>query len=120
MTAVDSLIKTNPSSYSNIYLIDKYYVQDSLPDYNHIDQLIKGLSGIIKDTPYIIELQNKLSEKKELTEHRYVSNISCTDKKGKTVNWNSVKGKYVLLDFWASWNKESIATQDSLVSVQKA
>ena len=105
---------------NNIYLIDKYYVQDSLPDYNHIDQLIKGLSGIIKDTPYIIELQNKLSEKKELTEHRYVSNISCTDKKGKTVNWNSVKGKYVLLDFWASWNKESIATQDSLVSVQKA
>ena len=42
-------------------------------------------------------------EKKELTEHRYVSNISCTDKKGKTVNWNSVKGKYVLLDFWAPW-----------------
>ena len=103
MAAVDSLIKTNPHSYSNIYLIDKYYVQDSLPDYNHIDQLIKGLSGIIKDTPYIIDLQNKLSEKKELTDHRYVSNISCTDKKGKTVNWNSVKGKYVLLDFWASW-----------------
>lgn len=120
MAAVDSLIKTNPHSYSNIYLIDKYYVQDSLPDYNHIDQLIKGLSGIIKDTPYIIDLQNKLSEKKELTDHRYVSNISCTDKKGKTINWNSVKGKYVLLDFWASWNKESIATQDSLVPVQKA
>lgn len=119
MAAVDSLIKTNPHSYSNIYLIDKYYVQDSLPDYNHIDQLIKGLSGIIKDTPYIIDLQNKLSEKKELTDHRYVSNISCTDREGKTINWNSVKGKYVLLDFWASWNKESIATQDSLVPVQK-
>ena len=120
MAAVDSLIKTNPHSYSNIYLIDKYYVQDSLPDYNHIDQLIKGLSGIIKDTPYIIDLQNKLSEKNELTDHRYVSNISCTDREGKTINWNSVKGKYVLLDFWASWNKESIATQDSLVPVQKA
>lgn len=120
MAAVDSLIKTNPHSYSNIYLIDKYYVQDSLPDYNHIDQLIKGLSGIIKDTPYIIDLQNKLSEKKELTDHRYVSNISCTNREGKTINWNSVKGKYVLLDFWASWNKESIATQDSLVPIQKA
>lgn len=97
MAAVDSLIKTNPHSYSNIYLIDKYYVQDSLPDYNHIDQLIKGLSGIIKDTPYIIDLQNKLSEKKELTDHRYVSNISCTDRKGKTINWNSVKGN---MSFW--------------------
>ena len=49
-----------------------------------------------------------------------LDHISCTDREGKTINWNSVKGKYVLLDFWASWNKESIATQDSLVPVQKA
>ena len=118
--AVDSLIKAHPQSYTNIYLIDKYYVQDSLPDYSHIDQLIKGLSGVIKDTPYMIDLQNKLSEQKELADHRYIPNISCTDRNGKTVSWNSVKGKYVLLDFWASWNKESIAAQDSLVSVQKA
>ena len=50
--------------------------------YNHIDQLIKGLSGIIKDTPYIIELQNKLSEKKELTEplsgQKHVKGIMAT------------------------------------------
>lgn len=120
MTAVDSLIKANPHSYTNIYLIDKYYVQDSLPDYNHIDQLVKGLSGIIKDTPYFIDLQNKLSEKTELTDSHYISNISCTDKDGKTINWNRVKNKYILLDFWASWDKESVSAQDSLAPVQKA
>lgn len=120
MTAVDSLIKTYPQSYTNLYLIDKYYVQDSLPDYAHIDQLVKGLSGVLKDTPYIIGLQNELKEKAELTDGRLISNISCTDKDGRTLNWNSLKGKYVLLDFWASWNKESIIAQDSLVSVQKA
>lgn len=120
MVAVDSMIKVNPHSYTNIYLIDKYYVQDSLPDYKHIDQLIKGLSGVIKDTPYMIDLQNKLSEKTDLADNRYISNISCTDKNGKTVNWSSVKNKYVLLDFWASWNKESVIAQDSLAPVQKA
>ncbi len=120
MVAVDSMIKANPHSYTNIYLIDKYYVQDSLPDYKHIDQLIKGVSGVIKDTPYMIDLQNKLSEKTDLADNRYISNISCTDKNGKTVNWSSVKNKYVLLDFWASWNKESVTAQDSLVPVQKA
>lgn len=108
MIVVDLLIKINLSLYSNIYLIDKYYVQDLFFDYNYIDQLIKGLSGIIKDIFYIIEFQNKLSEKKELIEYCYVFNILCMDKKGKIVNWNSVKGKYVFLDFWVSWNKESI------------
>lgn len=120
MNAVDSLIKANPHSYTNIYLIDKYYVQDTLPDYEQIDQLVKGLSGIIKDTPYIIDLQNKLAEKSNLTENRSISSISCKDKNGKTVSWNSVKNKYILLDFWASWNKESVTAQDSLASVQKA
>ena len=28
--------------------------------------------------------------------------------------------KYILLDFWASWDKASMAAQDSLVNVQKA
>ena len=120
LVTVDSMIKANPHSYTNIYLIDKYYVQDSLPDYKHIDQLIKGLSGVIKDTPYMIDLQNKLSEKTDLADNRYISNISCTDKNGKTINWSSVKNKYVLLNFWASWNKESVTAQDSLVPVQKA
>lgn len=68
----------------------------------------------------MIELQNKLSEKTDLADNRYISNISCTDKNGKTINWSSVKNKYVLLDFWASWNKESVTAQDSLVPVQKA
>ena len=120
LAAVDSLIKANPHSYTNIYLIDKYYVQDSLPDYDHIDQLIKGMSGMIKDTPYIIDLQNELNKKNESSDNRYISNLSCTDKNGKTINWSSVKENYVLLDFWASWNKESIIAQDSLVPVQKA
>lgn len=118
--AVNALIKENPYSYANIYLIDKYYVQDSLPDYTEIGELIKGLSGSIKDTPYMIDLQAKLDERSKLSSSRMVNNISCQDKNGKLVLWSDLKDKYVLLDFWASWNKESVMAQDSLVPVQKA
>ena len=118
--AVDSLIKADPHSYTNLYLIDTYYVRDTLPDYEKIGQLIKGLSGVIKDTPYIIDLQNKLDDIPDPASRRSVSSISCTDANGKTVSWNQLKNNYVLLDFWASWNRESVIAQDSLVPVQKA
>ena len=65
------------------------------------------------------DLQAKLKEKNELN-RQSLNTISCTDKNGKSIGWKEMKDKYVLLDFWASWNKESIAAQDSLVSVQKA
>lgn len=120
LAAVDSFIKANPHSYTNIYLIDKYYVQDTLPDYKKIDELVKGLGGAIKDTPYMVDLQNKLDEKTKTLENRSVSTISCTDPKGKTISWNNVKDRYILLNFWASWNKESVMAQDSLATIQKA
>ena len=119
MFTVDRLIKENPHSFANIYLIEQYYVQDSLPDYSQIDELIQGLSGSIKDTPYMIDLQAKLKEKKELN-RQSLHTISCTDKNGKTIGWKEMKDKYILLDFWASWDKASMAAQDSLVNVQKA
>lgn len=119
MFTVERLIKENPHSFANIYLIEQYYVQDSLPDYTRMDELIQGLSGSIKDTPYMIDLQAKLKEKNELN-RQSLNTISCTDKNGKSIGWKEMKDKYVLLDFWASWNKESVAAQDSLVAVQKA
>ena len=36
------------------------------------------------------------------------------------IGWKEMKDKYILLDFWASWDKASMAAQDSLVNVQKA
>ncbi len=35
--------------------------------------------------------------------------ISLPGPEGDTISLSSIKGKYVLLSFWASWNKESIA-----------
>ncbi|MBO5016998.1 MAG: DUF4369 domain-containing protein, partial [Bacteroidaceae bacterium] len=57
---VDSIIRKNSYSFTNIYLIDKYHVQDSLPDYKKIKELIGSMSGIIRETPYIMNLLAKI------------------------------------------------------------
>ena len=54
---VDSLIQANNYSFTNLYLIDKYYTKNSLPNYKHLEKLIESQSGIIKDTPYLMTLQ---------------------------------------------------------------
>lgn len=120
MGIVDSLITHAPSSFTNIYLIDKYYAQDSLPDYQHMKELADGLNGLVKDTPYMTGLLNRLEGKEQRENIRSVNFMPCPDKNGKLVGRNDMKDKYVLLDFWASWDKESREAQDSLATVLKA
>lgn len=116
---VDSLIKANPQSYSNIYLIDKYYVRDNQPDYKHLQHLIKGLSGIIKDTPYMLLLQGQINNL-VTTKSSSIHLLSGHNRKGDAFKWSTIKDKYILIDFWASWHPQSITEQDSLQSVIKA
>ena len=113
---VDSLIQTNNSSFTNLYLIDKYYAHDKSPDYKHINELINKQSGIIKDTPYLIDFQAKIKSFLDKPKNSII-HITGEDRKGNPVSWNKIRNQYILLDFWASWHPESIAEQDSLVRV---
>lgn len=117
---VDSIIESNGHSYTNIYLLDKYYVHDSVPNYSKIEELINKMSGTIKDTPYMMNLQAKLETLTKKNDHRNIYTFQNKDKKGKAFHLNTIKDKYILIDFWASWNEKSKEAQDSLVPVLKA
>lgn len=113
---VDSIIRTNNQSYTNLYLIDRYFVKDSLSDNQTIADLISSQFGFIKDTPYMNDLQKRLKTQRS----KHINSLNNKDKSGKTFKWSTLKGKYILVDFWASWNPQSVAEQDSLERVIKA
>ena len=117
---VDSIIKNNAYSFTNIYLIDKYYTQDSLPDITKIKELITGMGGIIRETPYMMNLLAKIEHLAEKDKNRSIYSLVNKDRKGQNLHWASIRNKYILIDFWASWDKESVAAQDSLIPVLKA
>ena len=117
---VDSLIKTNNQSFTNLYLIDKYYTQDSWPNYKHLEELIESQSGIIKDTPYIMLLQSKIEAIDNQNKSRSIHSLYGQTPKGENIKWNDIRNKYILIDFWASWHPQSLAEQDSLQSIIKA
>ena len=116
---VDSLIQTNNYSFTNLYLIDKYYVKDSQPDYKELEKLIDSQGGIIKDTPYLMNLLPKI-EKLNTTRTQSVHTLIGKNRKGEDFKWGNIRDRYVLIDFWASWHPQSMAEQDSLQTVIKA
>lgn len=112
---VDSIIQKNNHSFTNLFLIDKYFVQDSLTSDNKIEELINSQIGIIKDTPYMTDLQNKL----KIQKLQSVYALNNKDRNGENFKWNTIRNKYVLIDFWASWHPQSSIEQDSLQRVVK-
>ena len=117
---VDSLIRANNQSFTNLYLIDKYYVNEKNPNYKHLKELIESQSGIIKDTPYMMLLQPKIEDLTDKSTPQSVHSLIGEDRQGKDIKWSEIRDKYILIDFWASWNSKSVVEQDSLVPVIKA
>ena len=117
---VDSLIRTNNQSFTNLYLIDKYYVNEKNPNYNHLKDLIERQSGIIKDPPYMMLLQPMIEDLTNKSTPQSVHSLMGEDRQGKDIKWSEIRDKYILIDFWASWNPKSVVEQDSLVPVIKA
>ena len=117
--AVDSIIRSNPRSYTNLYLLDKYYARGSVNDVNRLKALISRLSGNVQDTRYVSNLKMRL-EQATMKNNSYINLFNVPDRNGKTVGPAQMRDKYVLLSFWASWDPASIAHQDTLASAVKA
>lgn len=117
---VDSIIQTNTHSFTNLFLIEKYYVQNPLADYGKLKELIEGLHGNIKDTPYISQLQAKIETAEKRKRTPSILSLQGENKDGKNIQWNEIRNKYILLNFWASWHPQSVTEQDSLKNTLKA
>lgn len=119
MQQVDSIILSNPHSFTNIYLIDKYYTHNPSADFNRLEELTKNLYGDVKDTPYITILQGKIESLKRPQKNQSILSLQAFQKDGKKLKWGELKDKHILLNFWASWSPQSIAARDSLKTILK-
>ena len=101
--------KYDPSTYVMNDMKDLQYmklVADSLEVYYPESKDVMALKADLdKGLAYynLMRVQNMAKSSEEST-----LDISLPDQKGDTISLSSLKGKYVLLSFWASWNKESI------------
>lgn len=100
-TTLKSFISANPNSYLSLLALTS--VSGPAPDVSEVEPLYNSLSQNIKDTEAGKMMKAQLEALKVTAIGSEAPDFIQNDVNGNPVKLSSFRGKYVLLDFWASW-----------------
>ena len=101
LPVVEALVRKHPDSYASAFVLSGSGRQ--LGSIEKKEQLYKLLSPRIKKSDPAQRFADYIQGLKSSGIGNTVANFILPDPQGKQVDFKTFKGKYVLLDFWASW-----------------
>ena len=101
LTVVDGFIKRKPNSYVSPFVL--IVVNQLTEDAAAQERRLQSLSPAVRQGYYAQYLQKQLDVAKIGAVGTEAIDFTQNDTAGHAVTLSSFKGKYVLVDFWASW-----------------
>ncbi len=98
---ISAFVSENPSSIVSAYLLYRNFAYRL--EASEIQKNITVFTPEIQNTPYVENLKNYVVTLEKLSIGRKAPDFTLDNTDGKPVQFSSQLGKYVLLDFWASW-----------------
>ncbi|WP_240452827.1 MULTISPECIES: TlpA disulfide reductase family protein [Sphingobacterium] len=93
-------IDANPNSYVTLTLLDEKVSPENVLE---LEEKFKALSASLKSTAKGKSLSDKIQSMRKLAVGMPAPDFTLPDTSGKDISLSSLKGQYVLVDFWASW-----------------
>ena len=100
-TAQMQYIRQNPDSYISLLALQDFAGQDI--DVSTVEPLYKSLSASVRNSVGGIAFSKAIDAARATSIGAIAPNFTQNDVNDKPVSLTDFKGKYVLLDFWASW-----------------
>lgn len=98
---VAKFVKENPSSYVAAFQLAQTFAYDLDPAI--VEPLYNGLNEKIKGSYFGLAIKKNLDAAKSMAIGSKAPDFTLNDQNGKPVSLADFKGKYILIDFWASW-----------------
>jgi peroxiredoxin len=101
---IKNFVKNHPKSTVSAYVIANDLSNPAIP-VAELEEAIGLIDKSLEANSYLKPVLKHLEDLKGTTVGHPATNFSQTTPDGKKVSLSDFKGKYVLLDFWASWCK---------------
>jgi peroxiredoxin len=98
--ALTNFMVNNTTSLANLFLLDAFPIDDNMDAYLKLDA---GLYKAYPDNIYVGNLHNQIVAAQKTQIGSLAPDFTLPDTSGVNFTLSSLKGKYVLVDFWASW-----------------
>ncbi len=99
--AMENFVKENPSLSVSVYVLYKYLTAEL--DLKNIEILKESLDSTLHKSIYYELLLDQIEILKKTDIGHPAPDFTLLNNKGDSIRLSSLFGKYLLIDFWASW-----------------
>ena len=107
---------SSDASLASLLFIDQLKIDENLPLYQKLD---KALYAKYSDNAFVSDLHRRVADKARLAPGSPAPEINLPDPNGNYIKLSSLRGKVVLIDFWASWCSPCRRESPNMVKLYK-
>jgi thiol-disulfide isomerase/thioredoxin len=100
---VKEYIDKNPASVAGAYMLRDLYMWYSDLPFADMQDMVARFSGEAKQSKYFASLEDILAKRKAVMPGSVAPDFTLLKRDSSQFTLSSMRGKYVLIDFWASW-----------------